>query len=256
MQPRYMVFVASLLCVGGAFIGLDAMPAAAEIVNCNGVLTNQPCKNATPVMKELKTSPEEQQAAQQRSAKRTRAQHYAIRAIKAQRELGVASDIASVENYCAMDSTSYESCDDRVRLQEADLDRQTAAVRAQRERERAAVQRQEQAEQTANQQVVVIQNNDVWERRRDWYRPRPGWHDGSRDHPYHGDEWRPDRPDDRPPRGDGGNWPPSSGGPRPGGGPGRDPGRGPGDGPSGRPDQPDPGRSQGGLTSYGLGTHK
>src|SRR5262245_56755290 len=95
-----------------AFACLAAPPARAQLVQCNGVWTNQACEGAVAQqMNEQKTpdAPDDRL----RSVKKSMVHEVSMHAIRIREETGVRMDVSQLEDYCLRPSTAIEECQSR-----------------------------------------------------------------------------------------------------------------------------------------------
>lgn len=157
MKARY----ASWLAVIGM---LNALPASAEVVQCNGVWVNHECEGqVSETLKErvITQTPEEME----KSRKRSLLHEVTMKSIRAREDYDIRSDVATLQALCDNPSTTIEECKAEIAKFEKALDRKIlkeSEVADDRRRRKEREEREKIAKTQAESgttNIAIVQNN-------------------------------------------------------------------------------------------------
>jgi len=141
---------------------LCALPARAEIYECNGTWTNKPCaEGGGPKFEEKKTSADDI-IRSDRSKKKTLISRLDLANFESRRSHGFSIDAVAIEDYCLRSTTSVDECANRVSEAEDRLiahQHDAALVHEQQRANEIEEEKLRRQSEESSHDVVVVQNN-------------------------------------------------------------------------------------------------
>lgn len=134
------------------------LPAQAQIFECGGTFTNQPCPGATPIMDEI-AAPLRTKSAQQLE-KRDLVHTMTTKRYQAKERFHVDLDSSAIERFCQVEESAVGACRERIdsflaRLENRVIEEQ----KLQLQRKELEINQQRMAEDHQNNNVIVVQGS-------------------------------------------------------------------------------------------------